>query len=229
MDERQMLKDELTNLKGELSNLQLKVSNLETKINNMNSEISLSKTDNKPIKKIGIPIPIGGNISLPNEVKEEKLNDNIAAIEIPKPIMVQNKPKLESVVGTPLGQFISDNNIVESNATPIIVKPKKQESLETNVGKNVMGVLASILIFIGLASFIVLMLESMSEVVKMALMYLFSGGLLGIGLWRNKIKQTGFSTSLTACGMGSIYISLFMTLTYFQFISDITFFVLLAV
>ena len=113
-------------------------------------------------------------------------------------------------------EYVDNNDFIEPNSTPLKITTEKKESLETNVGKHVMGVLASILIFIGLSSFIVLMLDSMSEVVKMCLMYVFSGGLLGLGLWRNSKKQTGFSTSITACGMGSIYISLFMTLTYFQ-------------
>lgn len=229
MDERQVLKEELIGLKGELSNLQLKIENLELKINNIDNKISLSKMEDKSVKKIGIPIPIGGNISLPNEEKNDKFNDNIAAMEIPKPIIEHNKPKLESVVGTPLIQYVDNNDFIEPNSTPLKRTIEKKESLETNVGKHVMGVLASILIFIGLSSFIVLMLDSMSEVVKMCLMYVFSGGLLGLGLWRNSKKQTGFSTSITACGMGSIYISLFMTLTYFQFINDFVFFILLAV
>ena len=176
MDERQVLKEELIGLKGELSNLQLKIENLELKINNIDNKISLSKMEDKPVKKIGIPIPIGGNISLPNEEKNDKFNDNIAAMEIPKPIIEHNKPKLESVVGTPLIQYVDNNDFIEPNSTPLKRTIEKKESLETNVGKHVMGVLASILIFIGLSSFIVLMLDSMSEVVKMCLMYVFSGG-----------------------------------------------------
>lgn len=230
MEDRQMLREELTGLKSELSNLKLKIDTLEQKINNADNSISLSKIENEPVKKIGIPIPIGGNTPLPDGKKE--LSNNIAAVKV-EPPKLENKPILESVCGTPLSAFTGGNADVESvnvgNSTLLKPVPKKQESLETNVGKNVMGILASILIFIGLSSFIVLMLDSMSEIVKMCLMFVFSGGLLGLGLWRNSKKQTGFSTSLTACGMGSIYISLFMTLTYFQFINDIVFFILLAV
>ena len=52
-------------------------------------------------------------------------------------------------------------------------KSIKNSNLEAKIGKNVMGILASLLIFIGIASFVVFVFQDMSEILKFALMHIF--------------------------------------------------------
>ena len=108
-------------------------------------------------------------------------------------------------------------------------QPRKKSNFETNIGKNIMSIIASILIFIGLGSFVVLIYDSMPDFIKIVLMYLFSFGLSGFGYYKTTKKKNTFSTALTACGIGSTYISLLMSLVHFGIFNNITFFVLLAV
>lgn len=109
------------------------------------------------------------------------------------------------------------------------VREKKSLGIEANIGKNIMSIIASILIFIGLGSFVVLIYDSMPDFIKVALMYLFSFGLTGFGFYKITKKKNTFSTALTACGIGSTYISLLMSLVHFEIFNNITFFILLAV
>lgn len=151
-------------------------------------------------------------------VQDEIVEEIVETVQQPvveEPKTIENRP----FVGTP----------IESYKAKQKVEKKQKMGLEGNIGKNIMGILASLLIFIGLGSFVVLMLDSMTDEMKMALMYLFSFGLIGVGLWRHKIKPNAFSTSLVGCGIGSTYLSLLVTFVFFAAINDITFFVLLAV
>ena len=98
------------------------------------------------------------------------------------------------------------------------IKPKGD--LEANIGKNVMGILASLLIFIGIASFVVFVFQDMSEILKCALMWVFSFGLLGLGLWRVEKSKNGFSLSLSGCGIGAVFISLLLSYFYFNLLTS---------
>ncbi len=103
------------------------------------------------------------------------------------------------------------------------------EKLEMNLGKNVMSVLASILIFIGIASF--LRFASNSELARLMIcvcMNIFCFAIVGVGLWRVKKEKNTFSLAISGCGMGAVYISTIMTSSYFGYIeSDLLLFGLL--
>ena len=97
---------------------------------------------------------------------------------------------------------------------------KSNGDLETNIGKNVMGVLASLLIFIGIASFVVFVFQDMSEILKFTLMHIFSFGLFGLGIWRVEKNKNGFSLSLSGCGIGAVFISILLSYFYFNFLTS---------
>lgn len=104
--------------------------------------------------------------------------------------------------------------------TPSFDSFKSKGDLEANIGKNVMGILASLLIFIGIASFVVFVFQDMSEILKCALMWVFSFGLLGLGLWRVEKSKNGFSLSLSGCGIGAVFISILLSYFYFNFLTS---------
>lgn len=85
---------------------------------------------------------------------------------------------------------------------------KKPVLREEVIGKNVMGVLASILIFIGLCSLGALVYASLTDIMKSGIVHLISFGIMGVGLWRVGKKKNAFSLSLSAIGLSSVYISI---------------------
>jgi len=101
-------------------------------------------------------------------------------------------------------------------------KPKKEKvDFEKKLGQNIMGILASLLIFIGLGLFIVLIYDYLTSPIKVFGMFVLSFSILGLGLFLFKKRHDIFSLSLTGCGIGSVYISILMTNVYFHYIGDI--------
>ena len=114
-----------------------------------------------------------------------------------------------------------------SNVPPM--RQKQSKSLENVVGKNLMGILASVLIFIGLILFATVAYEVLSDVARVVLIYLLSGLFLAVGRIGMHKNRNAFFLSLTGCGVGAIYISLFLTYGYFHLINGIALYILLAV
>lgn len=106
---------------------------------------------------------------------------------------------------------------------------KQEKSFENVVGKNLMGILASILIFIGLILFATVAYETFSDAVRVVLIYIMSGALLTVGLIGMHKNRNAFNLSLAGCGVGAVYISLFLTYGYFELINGIALYILLAV
>lgn len=93
--------------------------------------------------------------------------------------------------------------------------------LENKLGQNAMNILASLLIFIGLGSLVVLIYDYLTDPLKVVGMYTLSFSILGLGLFLFKKKNNIFSLSLTGCGIGSVYISILMANVYFHYMGDV--------
>ncbi len=117
------------------------------------------------------------------------------------------------------------NNGINSNINNI----SRKISMEEMLGKNIMGIAASILIFISFILFAILMVPSLTDVIKVVLMFAVSGGITGFSLfmWLKKSRKSAFFLSLLACGVGALYISLFMCNAYFHIINEILLYVLI--
>lgn len=109
------------------------------------------------------------------------------------------------------------------------IKPETQKNMESVFGKNVIGIIAAVLMFIGVFAFGTLVLKSLTDVFIVVGMFLFSCIVLGVGLILNKKKKTILSEIITGCGFGMIYISIFITHLYYGMINDITTFALIFV
>ena len=105
----------------------------------------------------------------------------------------------------------------------------KDRNLEGLLGKNLMGIAASVLIFISFILFAILMIPHLTDSMKVTLMLAVSIGITAFGLimWFRKEMKSTFFISLGACGVGAIYISLFMCNAYFHIINDIILYVLI--
>ena len=107
---------------------------------------------------------------------------------------------------------------------------KNAKDLEQMVGKSLMGIFASILIFIGLIFGATLVVPYLNDAVKMCLMYVVSFAFLGAGLYlTHKDDNNKFYLALTGCGVGAVYISLIVSNVYFKVFGDILLYVLIAI
>lgn len=105
-----------------------------------------------------------------------------------------------------------------------------QRDLEKIVGKSLMGIVASVLIFISLILFATLLLPYFNDTVKMVIMYLLSFAFLCAGLVRlRKDRENKFYVALTGCGVGAVYISLLLGNIYFKVIGDILLYVFIGI
>lgn len=105
---------------------------------------------------------------------------------------------------------------------------KQDKSLENVVGRNLMGILASILIFIGMILFATVAYEAFSKAARVAFVYAVSGVLLVVGLLGMRKNRNAFYLSMAGCGAGAVYISLFLTYGYFGLINGTVLYLLLA-
>ena len=109
-------------------------------------------------------------------------------------------------------------------------KARSSDSAESIFGKKVMAVTASVLIFISLILFAALIIPVLSDGAKFTLMLIVSFGITAFGLikwFRN--KESAFFISVGACGVGSIYISLYLSNIYFKIIGNVMLFAFLLV
>lgn len=99
-------------------------------------------------------------------------------------------------------------------------QPQKKD-FEKTFGKAVLPVCASILIFISFIFFAAIVLPYLNHTVKMVLMYavsiviMLTGGILLLHDRENKAFL-----AITGCGMGALYLSLFLSDFYFRVMSD---------
>lgn len=95
------------------------------------------------------------------------------------------------------------------------------------VCRNVLGIAASILFFIGLIVFAVWIYKDISNVVKVILMYAISTGITTAGILLARRRRNTFTLILSGCGSGLLFISILLTHVHFGYFNDIVTFGLL--
>ena len=118
-------------------------------------------------------------------------------------------------------------------ARPVAPAPVRKRgnntSLENWLGRNVLGIAASVLVFIGLIFLGVLVYKYITETVKILLMYALSGIITGLGAFLSAKGRNNFTLALTGCGCGCFFISILLTHIYFGRLPDFAAFGLLLV
>ena len=112
---------------------------------------------------------------------------------------------------------------------PPAAEQKPQKNLENVFGKNVVGIIAAILMFIGVFAFGTLVLTSMTDIIKVISSFVVSGAVAIAGLLWTKKNNTIWSNIVAGCGMGMIYISIFLTHLHYHMIGNIATFALIFV
>lgn len=106
---------------------------------------------------------------------------------------------------------------------------KAKSSFESTVGKNIMGILASVLIFAGLTLFATAVSDYISNEVKLGVIVFVSLALFVVGLIGKNKRKNAFFMSLAGCGIGAVFISIFLAYGYFHMIEMIALYILLAI
>lgn len=113
------------------------------------------------------------------------------------------------------------------SAGQTVAKPASSSRFEENLGGKVMGIVAAVLVFVGLFLFGSILYEQLGDTARIVLLFLISFVILGAGLFLERRKQSWFTTSLIGCGFGAVYISLFITTLYYGRLTTETLYVLL--
>lgn len=118
------------------------------------------------------------------------------------------------------------NNFQEE---PLYKHDNKSLDMEQRIGKNIIGIVASVLIFIGLILFASLIYKNLSELGKAGILFGVSGLLLASGMLLHRKQENTFSLSIIGCGMGAIYVSLIVSSVYLYLFSDIVLYVFILI
>ena len=117
---------------------------------------------------------------------------------------------------------------VYPNYYDIPASPKKEEkvSIESFIGKNGMAIGASFLIFIAMVMFAFLIVPKLGDTIKMIAMFVFSFALIAAGeLHAMKKGVNPWNTSLTGCGTGAVFVSLFIAYGHFEVLNLISMYI----
>lgn len=107
------------------------------------------------------------------------------------------------------------------------ISAQADNSLEGTFGRNVIGLAAVILVFLGLIFLGILVIPTLENIVRCAAMWLISLVLVLAGLLTTRRRQNTFSISLLGGGMGAVFISVLITHVYFHYLGEIPAFGLL--
>ncbi len=137
--------------------------------------------------------------------------------------------EVEQKVKEPLKAVLPEQALHTMESVEQKAKQLEKKDLEKTVGKSLMGVFASVLIFISLILFATVLLPYFNDTAKMITTFVLSFAFTGVGLWKlQKDKENKFYIALTGCGIGAVYISLLLSNFYFKAVGDIALYVLIA-
>lgn len=109
-------------------------------------------------------------------------------------------------------------------------RQSRNTNLEDILGRNLMGIFASVLIFIGMVLFGTVIVPALSDEMKILCMYLASFSVIVLGMvFMKKSPANKFFISLTGLGTGGLFISLIMSNVYFHLFGDLLTYILLLV
>lgn len=208
----EQLEHEVWILQGNLQELRNNKTNSEDYFDRLNYlEFQLHHMQNELQTMKGI------NPALENLIKVSVPSERLSGLVPPSNNEVNRMP------------YISDEARNLHKIQPIPSR-KKLIDLEKTFGTGIMGIVASVLVFISIIIFGTLLIPYLSEGMMVGLMFLISFAIAGVGYFLlTKNSTNKFNLSLCACGVTAIAVSLFVTRILFGFIDNIIFLVLMSV
>lgn len=127
-----------------------------------------------------------------------------------KPAPVVAKTKQVQVNSNSVNRGPIPKNAVDKPCATVAQKSNKKEvNFENKFGKNLMGIIASVLIIVSLITFGGLIYRYLTDVVKVSIMYVISIALTAVGTYMivKKQKSKLVFSAVAACGTIGIYIT----------------------
>ena len=231
------MENQENNLLKRISELEKSLESLEERSGLLNEEIKNVKGAITALKSdAGIDAVTEKEVEVTafNEERPEAVTLNQA---VPETVSVQQTVP-QAVAAQPFGQQAANPREIKRRqqaAERMAAKEARRKaraekrgnvSLEQFIGRNAMGIGASVLVFIAMIMFATLLMPYMGQELKCAAMYIFSFILIGLGEWVYRKQKNGYAI-LSACGAGVLYISIVATHVYFRFIDMIPLYALL--
>ena len=94
-------------------------------------------------------------------------------------------------------------------------------SVESWLGRNLVGVIAAVLVFAGLVLLAVTLAPEFSDGAKAAFMFALSGALSVAGFFAARRSRNGFTLALLGCGASSLFISIMVAHLVFQLMNAV--------
>lgn len=169
------------------------------------------------------------------ELEELVLQQRRDIADLQRALYKKDEPVIETTPGTEPEPEPHVGTIEEVNLRRAYENLHKGEHRQTTGGQQdmegkiggMMGIVASVMIFISIILFVTMVYSSMNELMKILCMFLFSGAILGAGVVTMNRNLNVFTMSLAGCGMGAVYLSLFITHIYFGRLNQIILYLLI--
>ncbi len=214
-----------------ISKIEASLADLEKQLGTLKSELSTLKhttqvkasASPEPTKSGHIDSPVnptvGTTVSVAASIQEtaDASASVITTPETPKTAAAPTVTVSDTAVASKPVVTAAQTPNTKSVQTNTTTK-KTASRFEENFGGKVMGILAAILVFVGLFLFGSMLYERLGDSARVAILFLVSFLLLGAGLFLERKRSNWFTTSLIGCGFGAIYISLFITTLYYELI-----------
>ena len=167
-----------------------------------------------------------GNADITNVYSTNVESANVYSTNVESANVNRNEVKT-----SPSFQHITPPQVIQKTVPVEIMSKTKDEprTFESLLGRNVIGIVASILVFIGLIFLGTLIYKQITDDVKILAMFTLSAIITAIGVSLTLKKRNNFTIILSGCGCGSFFISILLTHVYFNKIIDIIAFSLLLI
>lgn len=190
-----MISYKINYLQNEIDYMNRQLNMLRAEWNEQLQGKDIQRQDVKPVQDVG---------------QRQEAPVQRQTIPQPEAILPQDNERIPAPPTPPQGKVRSDNRSVKSM------------DLENIIGKSWMGIFASILIFVSFILFATLLAPFITDTIKMTAMYLVSISFTLFGLIKLKKHHNRLYLAICSCGVGAVYISLFLTNLYFKAMGDTT-------
>lgn len=214
-----------------ISQIENSLSGLENQVRTLRAELNELK-ESRRTASVTVPQSTSALVSEEVSAPATDLAPAVASVSAEYPTQVitaQTSATQKTAAQTPATQTTSAPKPAAPKAGTSKTPAKKTASgFEENVGGKVMGIVAAVLIFIGLFLFGSMLYERLGDTARIAILFIVSFLILGAGLFLERKRESWFTTSLVGCGFGAVYISLFITgLYYGRFEKEVLYFLIL--
>ena len=208
--ERDMVED---NYEQRLKSLEDRIAAIEEKLNVISSLQEAGQADNTTEDTPG-RIIYTSFVQAPTFAKEEPDFAQSAQSEEPIQSQVASFAQTPSPESSKTASFTQTPLPESSKAVG-----KKDRDMESFIGRNVFVIIAAVLVFIGFIYFAGALFPYLSKAVWFAIMCVASIALTAVGYALTRRKESNLSVALLACGLGTVYITLFTGKLYFRMVN----------